>query len=851
LVIQEKEVEAARGALMDLEVEPLEPMEEDHGGASSKQGVSNPGRQTGMDPKKASEIGKGGGVKGLWRWIKETVKGKILVQDKEEGCLVVKEREGEERKEEDRQGEGREIEDWLLESEGGEIEIVEEKVEYILEQERSVDGSIRTGRSEEDAFSFLDGLEEEKKDKDAERIRSESLKRKRGGSEFTLNTKGLLGKPGWEEREERTKEDSRWKRTVSEGGKTREEPMPLPDTYRLGLDGRGLDLNSSGRLRHNMGSGKQAIFPKGGNLKGEDRNWVATFTKSGCIACRTEGGDYNHKGRSSTPVILVIGDEAAPTVLGYTAGKEEEETCGWVFKKEHLQLSEVAGILRRINKEKQEHDREKGKRPHEFFIPNGSKILVGSYTHLRKEGLEGYVGDFNNMVKDVWNVTGDTGIEVLPFCPVVFDGIDRTGGLLISGLKDWIRWTAEVKDRTSVSSLAETGGREEDEEGEQATFFYKPAFAVLQSKVKEKKDFSLRGNMVAMVRGERREVVVQEARPAKEIFRLVNRGSNKREGEKTEEERKREGFEEGPSMEAEYTFAKAVENFAREAVKEGCFGGTYRLNIKEQMRVRVRKVVDSASKVRVVTIGASIVKHIRSQMESMGEGRIELGEHIEVRGKLDRAEGLRVEARLAGVESTPDKILIGGPGNSMVEHGKVGQRGMRPERIVKVVRGQDGEVERLASAFHLTEPTRLTMCERRVVAGTLGRIIRQCRDQWPLVDIYYQGMFPRHVTKCCEERGHMTKEDTQVIDRSRRDLEDEIRQEFGRTQERVEVIEWYEAFGLTAEPTIDWTVTQDIVCRDGVHLNRKAIRRVSASLYCRLTESEGGDGGVKRMRLSL
>jgi len=839
-------VEATRGALMDLEVEAADPMEVDPMAATKQHGGGLPGRRASIEPAKASDNGKGGGVKGLWRWIKEVVKGKMLVQDREEGSMVVQEKEREEGK-----GDGREIEEWLLESEGGEIEIVEEEMEFTLEQERSVEGSVRTGRSDEDAFSFLEDLEDEKKDKEAEKIRSENLKRKRGGSEFTLNTKGLLGKPGWEEREERTKEDSRWKRTVSEGGKSREEAMPLPETYRLGLDGRGVELNSSGRLRNNMGSGKQAIFPKSGNAKGEDRNWVATFTKSGCIACRTENGEYNHKGRSSTPVILLVGDEATPTVLGYTAGKEEEETCGWVFKKEHLQLSEVAGILRRINQEKQDHDKERGKRPHEFFIPNGSKILVGSYSHLRKEGLEGYVVDFNNMVKDVWNVTGDTGIEVLPFCPVVFDGLDRTGGLLISGLKDWIRWVGEVKNRKSVSSLAETGGREEREEGEKVTIFYKPAIAVLQSKVKEKKEFCLRGNMVAMVRGDRREVVVQEALPAREILRLVNHGNSKRAGEPTEEESKRESFEEGPSMEAEYTFVKAVEGYAREAVKEANFAGTYRLNVKEQMRVRVRKVVDSASRVRVVTIGASIVKNIRGQLESMGEGRVELGEHIEVRGKLDRAEGLRVEARLAGVESTPDKILIGGPGNSMVEHGKEGQRGMRPERVVRVVRGKNGEVERLSSAFHLTEPTRLTMCERRVVAGTVGRIVKQCKEQWPLVDIYYQGMFPRHVTRCCEDRGHMTKEDTQVIDRSRRDLEDEIRQEIRRTEERVEFIDWFEAFGLTTEPQIDWTVTQDIVCMDGVHLTKKAIRKVAASLYCRLTESEGGEQGTKRMRLSL
>ena len=95
----------------------------------------------------------------------------------------------------------------------------------------------------------------------------------------------------------------------------------------------------------------------------------------------------------------------------------------------------------------------------------------------------------------------------------------------------------------------------------------------------------------------------------------------------------------------------------------------------------------------------------------------------------------------------------------------------------------------------------------------------------------------------------MAKEDTHVIDRSRRDLEDEFRQEKGRSEERVEVIEWFEAFGLTAEPTLDWTVTQDIVCRDGVHLNKKAMQKVAASLYCRQTENKGGESGEKRLFL--
>ena len=86
--------------------------------------------------------------------------------------------------------------------------------------------------------------------------------------------------------------------------------------------------------------------------------------------------------------------------------------CCWVFKKEHLALQEVVGVLKRLDEEKREWDKDCGRRPHDLFIPSGSKILVGSYVQLRREGLEGYISDFNNMVKDIWTFTKDIGVEV-------------------------------------------------------------------------------------------------------------------------------------------------------------------------------------------------------------------------------------------------------------------------------------------------------------------------------------------------------------------------------------------------------------------------------------------------------
>ncbi len=59
--------------------------------------------------------------------------------------------------------------------------------------------------------------------------------------------------------------------------------------------------------------------------------------------------------------------------------------------------------------------------------------------HLMREGLDRYVSEFNTMVREVMGVTGNIGIEVLPFVPVIIDGIDEVGReLLFNGLQVWV-----------------------------------------------------------------------------------------------------------------------------------------------------------------------------------------------------------------------------------------------------------------------------------------------------------------------------------------------------------------------------------------------------------------------------
>jgi hypothetical protein len=154
--------------------------------------------------------------------------------------------------------------------------------------------------------------------------------------------------------------------------------------------------------------------------------------------------------------------------------------------------------LDKINKEKKESDSQRGKRTHEFFIPNGSKIMVGSFVHLRREGLEGYVADFNSMVKEVRTVTGDCGIEVLPVAPVVFDGIDDMGKSLISGLRQWIKWISDKSGRVDIGELSETGGRElEQREGVRT--IWKPSFMIAHGRKEGFGSLKGRGNVLTLL----------------------------------------------------------------------------------------------------------------------------------------------------------------------------------------------------------------------------------------------------------------------------------------------------------------------------------------------------------------
>jgi hypothetical protein len=199
------------------------------------------------------------------------------------------------------------------------------------------------------------------------------------------------------------------------------------------------------------------------------------------VACRDENGRLNHKGRDGQPNVLIVGDEATPSTVGFT-GKDRNEgrgdSCAWILKIEHVGLEEVSSVLQKINLDKKLADKGSGKREHDFFLANDSKILVSSYTHLRKEGIEGYVKDFNQMVKNIQGVAGRADIEILPVVPMVREGMDKVGRVRLSMVSEWIDWIGVLSERESVRRLSGTGGRECDKQDEGTTFIWKPSFLV-------------------------------------------------------------------------------------------------------------------------------------------------------------------------------------------------------------------------------------------------------------------------------------------------------------------------------------------------------------------------------------
>ena len=189
-----------------------------------------------------------------------------------------------------------------------------------------------------------------------------------------------------------------------------------------------------------------------------------------------------------------------------------------------------------------------------------------------------------------------------------------------------------------------------------------------------------------LLRGERKEVELRCLQPVKEIKKILESKGRYGEDEEYEQER-RSSFVRGVSVEAEYSFTNAVGKFTKEAVKEGSYKGSIVGNIKEQLLARTRIEEKWSGKKTAVVIGGSQMGRIAGEIERIGGDVVGVHQVIKIAG-----DWTSEKEELLEEDSVPDRIVIGGPSNSIIRHGPHGHRGFGPERrIVDKEGGKVGE----------------------------------------------------------------------------------------------------------------------------------------------------------------
>ncbi len=161
------------------------------------------------------------------------------------------------------------------------------------------------------------------------------------------------------------------------------------------------------------------------------------------------------------------------------------------------------------------------------------------------------------------------------------------------------------------------------------------------------------------MREDRREVRLGMVGPARELGKMVEAKLEESGDVVDREKERRETFDKGVSVEAEYAFTKAVGDFCREAAKEGSFKGGYRMNVKEQMEVRMGKIWSEGGKVRAVMAGGSQIGRLGAEVEQKGKEAVEVEGWVKVRGRLDREEMERVVEKVLETGKMADKVIVG------------------------------------------------------------------------------------------------------------------------------------------------------------------------------------------------
>jgi hypothetical protein len=340
-----------------------------------------------------------------------------------------------------------------------------------------------------------------------------------------------------------------------------------------------------------------------------------------------------------------------------------------------------------------------------------------------------------------------------------------------------------------------------------------------------------------MISGERVETCLHAAEGSKEIKRLKVRGGERMETDEEGCDDKNESEVNGISIESEFAFTKAVGEFLKIEVREGGYKGNYVLNVKEQLRVRTLREEEEDRKLRVLLLGSSQLNRMGNEMLRRKKEKIEIVGRVRIEGvEMDRnMESAKRMVR--DNEDGIDVVLVGGPGNSLVVHGKEGERGFAGEREVRILK-KDNDEEDWTVRYHMTDPVKITMAEK---AELVDRMVNLIEDIRRTVDesarVAFVTIPPRFVRPCCKE--HMTDEDVWLLDGLRRDVNREIKDELTDRKLDVDIVDWWMLMGESDDLNITDIRKRDFLDSDNVHLKKRA-NTLAADVLCTRFLGRGG-----------
>jgi hypothetical protein len=229
----------------------------------------------------------------------------------------------------------------------------------------------------------------------------------------------------------------------------------------------------------------------------------------------------------------------------------------------------------------------------------------------------------------------------------------------------------------------------------------------------------------------------------------------------------------------------------------------------------------------------------------MTETGVKIEKMVRMRGQVTDETVDQALSELAIMETYPDVIVIGGPGNSLMVHGGDEVRGFDPERTVRMRKNVTGHGEQWEVRYHMENPKRITMAEKRQLVDRMLKLVSGTNELFPETDVVYVTMFPRHVDRCCDRTDHMTDNDIVIVDNLRRDVDRDIVDTLRGVDRRIRILEWWDILGLDCDkPAMD-VKRMRLVEDDGVHLTSRANRCAAVSLCTRMRESEGESEDLK------